>query len=231
MSLLHELIAAQLVGGGGGGGGYSLEDIASGAEPSGDLTLEISNFRPSAFAQCKNIRKVTLLSADPISGGNVFAGSSATEIVALNTSRIAASNILNGCMALQKLVIPKATYYENNMCNQCTALEVADIGGGSIVRGGVFTGCKTLKTLIIRSNAVCSLGSVSNFSNAPFANGGSGGTIYIPKVLYDHLGDGTELDYKAATNWATLDSYGTITWAQIEGSIYENAYADGTPIT
>lgn len=49
----------------------------------------------------------------------------------------------------------------------------------------------------------------------------TGGTIYIPKVLYDHLGDGTSLDYKAATNWSTVDGYGAITWAKIEGSAYE----------
>ena len=65
----------------------------------------------------------------------------------------------------------------------------------------------------------------------PFASGGSGGTIYIHKALYDHLGDGTELDYKAATNWSTVDGYGTVTWAQIEGSYYETHYADGTPVT
>lgn len=53
-------------------------------------------------------------------------------------------------------------------------------------------------------------------------------TIYIPKALYDHLDDGTSMDYKAATNWSSKTSY--ITWAQIEGSIYETKYADGTTI-
>lgn len=53
-------------------------------------------------------------------------------------------------------------------------------------------------------------------------------TIYIPKALYDHLDDGTSLDYKAATNWSTIAS--RITWAKIEGSIYETKYADGTTI-
>ena len=49
----------------------------------------------------------------------------------------------------------------------------------------------------------------------------SSGTIYIQKVLYDRLGDGASLDYKAATNWSTVDGYGTITWAKIESSAYE----------
>lgn len=53
-------------------------------------------------------------------------------------------------------------------------------------------------------------------------------TIYIRKSLYDELGTGSALDYKAATNWASKANI--VTWAQIEGSIYETQYADGTPI-
>ena len=53
-------------------------------------------------------------------------------------------------------------------------------------------------------------------------------TVYIPKALYDHLGDGGALDYKSATNWTSAAAL--VQWACIEGSQYENAYADGTPI-
>ena len=52
-------------------------------------------------------------------------------------------------------------------------------------------------------------------------------TIYIPESLYNHLGDGTASDYKAATGWSAKTS---TTWAKIEGSIYETQYADGTTI-
>jgi hypothetical protein len=86
-----------------------------------------------------------------------------------------------------------------------------------------------IKTLVLRSTTVVSLQGATAVPNA-FKSGGAGGTIYIPRSLYDHLGDGTNLDYKAATNWSTVDGYGTITWAPIEGSIYETQYADGTPI-
>ena len=82
------------------------------------------------------------------------------------------------------------------------------------------------------------LGNINAFANTPFKSGGTGGTIYIPKSLYDHLGDGTANDYKAATNWSTVDGYGTITWKSIESTHTDpNApidltlyYADGTPI-
>lgn len=94
-----------------------------------------------------------------------------------------------------------------------------------------FYQCDSLTTLILREAEIYPIGDVNAFYQTPFDSGGSGGTIYIPKALYDHLGDNSELDYKAATNWSVLDSYGTITWAQIEGSIYETQYAEGTPIT
>ena len=88
-----------------------------------------------------------------------------------------------------------------------------------------------MNTLILRSQTLVQIGGMDTFANTPFYSGKAGGTIYIPKMLYDHLGDGSAQDYKAATNWATYDGYGTITWAPIEGSIYETQYTDGTPIT
>lgn len=45
-------------------------------------------------------------------------------------------------------------------------------------------------------------------------------TVWVPAALLSQ--------YQSETNWSTKTS---ITWATIEGSIYENAYADGTPIT
>ena len=95
-----------------------------------------------------------------------------------------------------------------------------------------FSQSPKVDTLILRrADAITPLQSTNTLSATCFKSGGTGGTIYIPKSLYDHLGDGTSLDYKAATNWSTFDGYGTIAWAQIEGSIYETQYADGTPIT
>ncbi len=115
-----------------------------------------------------------------------------------------------------------------------TALTTADFGPNITQIGAsqIFSGDINFATLILRrGTGIVSLTNINNFNGTKFASGGSGGTIYIPKALYDHLGDGTALDYKAATNWSTIDGYGTITWAQIEGSQYENAYADGTPIS
>ena len=112
-----------------------------------------------------------------------------------------------------------------------TTLTIVDIGP-NVVRlvSHFFDGATAMNTLILRKTSIVTLNNANAFNNCPFKSGGAGGTIYIPKALYDALGTGTN-DYKAATNWSTLDGYGTVTWAQIEGSIYETEYADGTPIT
>ena len=104
----------------------------------------------------------------------------------------------------------------------CTKLELVDIGYCTSIGGSAFYNAKKHITLIMRkSDALVTLGNASNFNNSCFASGQVGGTIYIPKALYDHLGDGTSSDYQHATNWSTVHGYGTITWAKIEGSIYE----------
>lgn len=136
-------------------------------------------------------------------------------------------------------VFPAVTSLYGSAFANSTYIHVIDLGPNLTTIGSQNNNFKGqswgnqhgLETLILRRSAsVVSLGNISNFTNSRFASGGAGGTIYIPKALYDHLGDGSSLDYKAATNWSTINGYGTIAWAQIEGSIYETQYADGTPI-
>lgn len=103
----------------------------------------------------------------------------------------------------------------------CTKLKLCDVGMCCTISANAFNGATIMDTLILRYTSVVALSKVSAFTNTPFASGKAGGDIYIPKSLYDHLGDGTSSDYKAATNWSTVDGYGTITWHQIEGSEYE----------
>lgn len=121
----------------------------------------------------------------------------------------------------------------NAAFNSCAKIEILDIGAGvSNIVANAFNAANNLNTLILRrSSSIVSLAATNAFNNNHFKNGGTGGTIYIPKALYDHLGDNSSLDYKKATNWTTVNGYGTITWAAIEGSAYETQYADGTSIT
>lgn len=132
-----------------------------------------------------------------------------------------------------KVAFPSLTTFSgNNNFNSNTALIAIDLGQVSRLVGACLYGCSKLTTIVLRkSSTITAMTNLNALNKTPFASGGSGGTIYIPKVLYDELGTGSSLDYKAATNWSTLDSYGTITWAQIEGSYYETHYADDTEVT
>lgn len=142
-------------------------------------------------------------------------------------------NIFNGVTTLQSIVLPSITLLGQEVFRDCSNLVSVDFGPSFNSFGtNMFYGCNRWNLLVLRNTNQVPLSNTNNFTNAnAWKSGGTGGTIYIPKVLYDHLGDGGSLDYKAASNWSTIDGYGTITWAQIEGSIYETQYADGTPIT
>lgn len=217
------------------GGGDTLGDFLSGNL--GDYTNEeITTILPYTFYRYSGgMRDMRFPNVTSI-------GVSAFYLVAL-TSIFAPKAILTGdsaftgCSALTTAILGAPNYkaegFRKYTSMALTTVEFALTGtSGNQPRFGnkFFQGCTELKTLILRAPVIYSFSYLEVLESTPFASGGTGGTIYIPKSLYDHLGDGTSLDYKAATNWSTIDAYGTITWAKIEGSIYETQYADGTPI-
>lgn len=131
-----------------------------------------------------------------------------------------------------KVAFPSLTTLSGTRHLGNTELIAIDLGQVSNLASSCLYGCSKLRTIVLRkSSTITAMATRSALSRTPFASGGSGGTIYIPKVLYDELGTGSSLDYKAATNWSEVDGYGTITWAQIEGSYYETHYADDTEAT
>lgn len=209
------------------GGGATADDVATGAFPSGDITLSVLPTRTNAFYGYSSIQKVTATYSSGNPGTNLFQTSSITEFVGINVVRINPNWFLK-CASLKKVTAPKSNWYDNQAFRECVNLEVVDLGTGAITRGYVFFGCKKLQTVILRSTSVCALGNVSNFDQSPFhPAGGTGitgtGTLYVPSSLV--------ASYKTETNWSTLFNAGTMDVQPIEGSIYENAYADGTPIT
>lgn len=124
------------------------------------------------------------------------------------------------------IVLPKCENTAVNGCNGCTSLFAFDIKGrktSASINGQMFYGCSNLKVLIIRTTeGAMPLNNINAFTNTPFASGKAGGTLYVPSALVS--------EYQAATNWSTILGYSTNSIAAIEGSEYENAYADGTPI-
>lgn len=98
--------------------------------------------------------------------------------------------------------------------NACQNLEICDIGKAKSIAANTFANCYKLQTLIMRRTSVTTCANVSAFLNTP-VRGRSGltATIYVPAALID--------SYKAASVWSTINGYGYVTWAAIEGSPYE----------
>ena len=161
--------------------------------------------------------------------GSAFRGCSNLTSVKLYSVQTIGTFAFDGCSGITAIALPSAV--SNCSLRGMANITAVDLGPDcASIMTAAFSANNNMNVLILRrSAAITELVSTNTFGSK-FASGGTGGTIYIPKALYDHLGDGTSLDYKAATNWATIDGYGTITWAKIEGSIYETQYADGTTI-
>lgn len=210
-------------------GGYSIDDIAQGA-PTGDIVIPGTlSIAAHAFYSRPGITSVKGLNVTSIQS---YAFNSCPDLITacFPNAAIAHSYAFSGCSKLEAIVIGnvngKTSWARSINGNQTL---VVDVGSGTFGNQS-FDGSSALKVLVLRGSSIMPLNNVNAFSGTPFRNGGSGGTIYIPKALYDHLGDDSSSDYKKASNWGTVDGYGTITWAQIEGSVYEHAYADGTLI-
>lgn len=210
--------------------GVSLADLSSGATPIGEVDITGLTFVQSAFAYHPNITSV--VGDGYFNAGYIFQGCTGIKSVHVSLTDSVNSNYFTGCTGLETAVLSQPVQGGTAMFNSCTTLEIADLDVYQL-RNNYFAYDNNLATIILRRSTDLTrlegtgvIGSINHFKS-----GGSGGTIYIPKALYDELGTGSSLDYKAATNWSTINGYGTITWAQIEGSIYETQYADGTPIT
>lgn len=162
--------------------------------------------------------------------GQLFSSTLKTLFVPKST--LYTAGIFSGCTNLETAVFGKTTSNQGPFSG-CSKLAIVDILGNTFATAYCFRNCALLKTLILRSNDIVTTAeSAANgaFVGTPFTQNGTGGTIYIPQTLYEHLGDGTSLDYKANSRWAAIDGRCPVEWKQIEGSIYETKYADGTPI-
>lgn len=158
-------------------------------------------------------------------------GEGAFQDLELPTSMIfpAVTNIgkrcFSGTTGMTTLVLPALTSIGQYAFADNKVMQTLDLGTGTpnFSLGWLFSGSTLFDTLILRKTSVISLTNVNVFNATPFASGGSGGTIYVPSSLIS--------SYPSASVWSTLDGYGTVTWAAIEGSQYENYYADGTAIS
>lgn len=241
-----------------GGGGIDWDAYVAGEWPTGVVNLNTTTqiTRDQKFNTMKEITSVNAPLVTTITADQAFRGCSKLETVYFPLLATSTKSYCFGeCPKLKRAhfpvltsigvdflfkagtnvtedviyVFPALTAVSNDSFRQIKSETIIDLGPNCAsletraLYGFDFKGILILRSAsIVTCSAANSIGAINTRADA---------TIYIPKSLYDHLGDGSSLDYKSATNWSTADGYGTITWACIEGSQYETAYADGTPIT
>lgn len=210
-----------------GGSGYTADQIANPANNTGKLIITETSVARGAFSGWSGI---TSIEANNLTTAENESFYGMTGLASMYFPQMTEFNGRPFGNVTAIMVFPKLTSLESRRLESWkgTTIDFGSLSGG--LKSTSLYGCDNTNLIILRRTSIVPLQNANAFNSTKFASGSTGGTIYIPKSLYDHLGDGTSSDYKAATNWSTLNGYGTITWAKIEGSIYENAYADGTPI-
>ena len=145
-----------------------------------------------------------------------------TSISLPNAWRIQGNGLRN--TGLTVFVGPKVTSVEDSGLSYNAQLTTVDILGRATksLYNGALRNNSHLSVVILRFNGVANNGGTSVFTSTPFAQNGTGGTLYVPQAQIDN--------YKAATNWSTILSYANNQILPIEGSIYETQHADGTPV-
>ena len=187
----------------------------------------VNTLNQNVFDACTNLTSISLPNCYRINGSYEFYNCSKLESLFIpNATSAAGLNYTCRYCGFEKFVMPKikGQPISSNVFRNCTNLKVVDVGQpNQISNADNFNSASNFDTLIIRGLTVCALAAVgTNFSGTPFASGGTGGTLYVPQSLIQ--------SYQSATNWVTILGYENNSIKAIEGSQYENYYADGTPL-
>lgn len=125
------------------------------------------------------------------------------------------------------LVLPKVTSLAKFTFREGTPPKVIDIGPDlkTIVDGTFYNYYSSnVETFILRSPTMVSLASINSLGNYRGSKNAAcwHTNFVVPEDLIE--------SYQSATNWSSLISQNGMTFSALEGSEYENYYADGTPI-
>ena len=144
-------------------------------------------------------------------------------------------DVFNGCSSLSILVLPALTGNSAARCFRAmTSLATIDLGLGFTGFTGNynFQNSTSLTSIILRNpNQVVTISSTNEITGTPFANGGTGGTLYVPNNLIS--------SYQSASNWSVILGYTNNQIKSIESTHTDPNtvidltlyYADGTAIT
>lgn len=228
-----------------GGGGYTIDDLAS-TGITGNINIGVGTIKKNAFAYQNGI---TGVSGANVSTINEFAFAYCENLVDVDLPNLVTTTgryVFRNCNTLGTVHLPKLKTVDGAMFYQCgfgksgtpntiivlPALEntsgknlyeffrqgrfaAIDIGPGIDKITGTFYAGTYTAVILRRTDSIVAA------TNTDAVQGLS--NVWVPLALIS--------SYTSATNWSTRIAGGNITLHAIEGSIYENAYADGTPIS
>lgn len=176
------------------------------------------------FRDCSNLESVSLPKVVTLGPTTSSAGSYFHNCSKLTTLNLPSLTTVNGTYALAyigstsarvTIVLPKVSSFENNDSFRSSHLDALDLGPDlSLLKTRAFY-MGSINTLILRkTNGVVACEAANSINDI-----NSNTRVYVPSSLIS--------SYEQDTNWGAK---GSIFYA-IEGSQYENYYADGTPIS
>lgn len=238
-----------VIGTASGGTAVDWDEFAAGTWPTGDVVLTGTSVGNYMFYKRSGITSVAAPNVTSIGNYGFCDCSGITSVSFPNVTSVATYGLagfghFDGVMFLGKLtattgymasycgtsttdgftiVLPAVTTMANDSF-RAAKIKAIDIGPGlSTLPTRCFyatAGSHDYKTIILRKSdgivAAANTNSISVYS-------GHTVDIYVPSALIS--------TYESATNWSTILARTGHSIHPIEGSIYENAYADGTPIT
>ena len=147
----------------------------------------------SAFCLCSSLSDVNMPLLKTIDNSG-FNKSNLREAV-FNLVTDAGQGAFRECKQLTTVLMPNLINLGSWSFYACTRLSKVDFGSVTSIGDNSFYSCSALKTLILRSNTMCTIPSVNVFKSMPIASGGTG-YIYVPSSLVD--------TYKADSVWSTF---------------------------
>lgn len=196
----------------GGAGDYTEEDVQNARNEGITEGIQTEQAVTDAILSDKNIGdyvndRVTELSAYAFGFKASMLSAKFGNVTRVNGYTFASSSAVKSIEIPRLITISSASQFAG-----CKALERLDLGVVNNIPNACFSNATVLDTIILRKTSITTLANVGAFTGTPFANGGSGGKIYVPSALIEQ--------YKTATNWSVVFGYGTVEFVALEGSEY-----------
>lgn len=176
----------------------------------------VTKLGESAFKECTSIPSVSFPKVTQ-TGARVFDECTSLKSVSCPLLTQLQGYICAYCTALEEVSFPSLTSLASNnsyFFSGDIALLKADLGLLNKIDQNIFYNCSSLSTVILRkADSICTLSSTYQISYGQFAEGGTGGKVYVPEALIE--------TYQTATNWSTLYAAGNCEFVALEGSEYE----------